>query len=146
MNYTEKYHLPQWEETDRIMRGDFNQMCADLEGGIARAQAAADTARSEAAEAAVLPYIVGSYTGNGETIQVDIGFSPRFIIITTQQPAYQDAWMQILVAAGRRNLTRMIGYFSHGFTVTEHTENPGISKTYPRLNTSGTVYYFIAFR
>lgn len=80
MNYTEKYHLPQWEETDRIMRSDFNQMCADLEGGIARAQDTADTARSEAAEAAVLPYIVGSYTGNGETIQVDIGFSPRFII------------------------------------------------------------------
>ena len=26
MNYTEKYHLPQWEETDRIMRTDFNQM------------------------------------------------------------------------------------------------------------------------
>ena len=25
MNYTERYHLPQWEETDRIMRTDFNQ-------------------------------------------------------------------------------------------------------------------------
>ena len=35
MNYTEKYHLPQWEETDRIMRTDFNQMCADMETGLA---------------------------------------------------------------------------------------------------------------
>lgn len=35
MNYTEKYHLPQWEETDRIMRTDFNQMCADMESGLA---------------------------------------------------------------------------------------------------------------
>ena len=34
MNYTEKYHLPQWEETDRIMRTDFNQMCADIESGL----------------------------------------------------------------------------------------------------------------
>lgn len=34
MNYTEKYHLPQWEETDRIMRTDFNQMCADMEAAV----------------------------------------------------------------------------------------------------------------
>ena len=31
MNYTENYHLPQWEETDRIMRTDFNQMCANAQ-------------------------------------------------------------------------------------------------------------------
>ena len=34
MNYTAKYHLPQWDETDRIMRADFNQMCADIESGL----------------------------------------------------------------------------------------------------------------
>ena len=31
MNYTEKYHLPQWEETDRIMRTDFNDAMAGIE-------------------------------------------------------------------------------------------------------------------
>ncbi len=42
MNYTENYHLPQWEETDRIMRTDFNRMCADMEAGLNQnAQAAA---------------------------------------------------------------------------------------------------------
>ena len=35
MNYTENYHLPQWDEHDRIMRSDFNQMCADIEAGLA---------------------------------------------------------------------------------------------------------------
>ena len=34
MNYTTNYHLPQWDETDRIMRIDFNQMCADMEAGM----------------------------------------------------------------------------------------------------------------
>ena len=34
MNYTEKYHLPQWEENDRVLREDFNQMCAGMEGGL----------------------------------------------------------------------------------------------------------------
>lgn len=34
MNYTEKYHLPQWEEQDRVMRKDFNRMCSDMEAGL----------------------------------------------------------------------------------------------------------------
>lgn len=34
MNYTENYHLPQWDETDRIMRTDFNRMCTDMEAGL----------------------------------------------------------------------------------------------------------------
>ena len=41
MNYTEKYHLPQWVETDRVMMRDFNQMCRDIDAGLDRnAQAA----------------------------------------------------------------------------------------------------------
>lgn len=43
MNYTENYHLPQWDEDDRILRTDFNRMCADMESGLCQnAQAAAD--------------------------------------------------------------------------------------------------------
>jgi len=34
MNYTEKYHLPQWKKEDRIMMEDFNRMCADMEAGL----------------------------------------------------------------------------------------------------------------
>lgn len=42
MEYTKHYHLPQWAEEDRIMRADFNQMCADVEAGLERnGQAAA---------------------------------------------------------------------------------------------------------
>lgn len=36
MNYTEKYHLPQWVKEDRIMMDDFNQMCADMEAGLSK--------------------------------------------------------------------------------------------------------------
>ena len=56
MNYTENYHLPQWEETDRIMRTDFNQMCADMEAGLNANREAADAGIAEAkTEAAKLP-------------------------------------------------------------------------------------------
>ena len=47
MNYTENYHLPQWDETDRILRKDFNQMCANIETGLSRtAQAAEDVGQT----------------------------------------------------------------------------------------------------
>ena len=54
MNYTENYHLPQWEETDRVLRTDFNRMCADMDAGLTKnaADAAAATAKVQADAAA----------------------------------------------------------------------------------------------
>ena len=60
MNYTEKYHLPQWEETDRVMRADFNQMCADMEAGL---RANAQGIEEAKQEAKTLPYKVGPIQG-----------------------------------------------------------------------------------
>ena len=34
MNYTENFHLPQWDEHDRIMRVDFNNAMAEIEEGL----------------------------------------------------------------------------------------------------------------
>lgn len=51
MDYTPNHHLPQWVKSDRIMMDDFNQMCRDMEAGLNRAEANADssvgTLRSE---------------------------------------------------------------------------------------------------
>ena len=62
MNYTENYHLPQWEETDRIMRTDFNQMCADMEAGLEKTarDAAEDMAAVQSAALAAVTAGLGS--------------------------------------------------------------------------------------
>lgn len=52
MNYTTNYHLPQWVESDRIMMEDFNDAMAGIDGGIAEAKTAANTAQSAAESAA----------------------------------------------------------------------------------------------
>ena len=54
MNYTEKYHLPQWVKEDRIMMEDFNRMCSDMEAGLSKTaqDAAAATAQAAANAAA----------------------------------------------------------------------------------------------
>lgn len=40
MQHTPNFHLPQWDETDRVMRTDFNQMCANIEDGLSENQQA----------------------------------------------------------------------------------------------------------
>lgn len=50
MNYTENYHLPQWEETDRIMRADFNEAMSNLDSGLTACQ---DTATQGSTQANV---------------------------------------------------------------------------------------------
>lgn len=50
MNYTKKYHLPQWKETDRVLMEDFNQMCTDIESGIESAKAEAKTSSQALSE------------------------------------------------------------------------------------------------
>lgn len=52
MNYTDNYKLPQWEEEDRVMRTDFNQMCADIDEGLSGLSGGLAEAREEAARQA----------------------------------------------------------------------------------------------
>ena len=42
MNYTKNYHLPQWEENDRVLRLDFNNAMAALEDGLQANASATD--------------------------------------------------------------------------------------------------------
>ena len=114
MNYTDKYHLPQWEETDRIMRTDFNQMCADIESGIAEAKKKADEAYSTDRP----PFAVGSYMGTGDTpMVIETGFRPRFVIVTGQVMAQYDSNMRKVMLAGEGIMTDMISFRDSGFTI-----------------------------
>lgn len=141
MNYTEKYHLPQWEETDRIMRTDFNQMCTDLESGLTAAQAKADGAYSPD----LPPFAVGSYTGTGDVpMVIETGFRPRFVIITGQVAAMYDSNMRQVMLAGEGLMTSMISFQDTGFTVNQARADSSI--LCPRANAKGESYCYIAFR
>ncbi|MBD5170306.1 MAG: hypothetical protein HDT20_09375 [Oscillibacter sp.] len=50
MNYTENYHLPQWDETDRILRKDFNSAMAQLEEGLTGNRDTAEDLRQSGGE------------------------------------------------------------------------------------------------
>ena len=141
MNYTENQHLPQWEESDRILRTDFNSAMASIENGI-------NTALNNAAQANTAantkPYVTGSYTGAGEELAktVRLGFRPSFVIISGA--AYcrgvgdADPVLYTVLTGGNA-ASNAITFTDTGFTAQKPTG-------YPSLNDSGRKYDYIAFK
>lgn len=157
MNYTEKYHLPQWEENDRVMRTDFNQMCANIESGIdgakaqaaqsdaaldqkiAAAQSSADTAQQTALD--YKHYMTGMYTGDGKKIKITLGFQPSAVLISqmygTSNPDVTAGTIYLFLL--ERPLPYLV-FEEDGFSVV-YQEN-----TYPRVNLPTRQYAYLALR
>ena len=140
MKYTENYHLPQWVATDRIMRKDFNTAMSNIESGMsANAQAAA--------QAAKLPYVVGSYAGNGDGTagqEIRLGFRPSFVIICSDQQYQTQTYYggNGVMMAGPTGNTGLLYLTDNGFRVVGDDR----SLIFPQINHSKWTYDYIAFR
>lgn len=159
MKRTTNYDLPTWEKDDFIRMQDFNDLTGKLDAALksgADAQTALQNAikvvkatAENAYSSANKPYVAGSYTGNGGTQTVDLGFKPRFLVISrgfdkgdysadyalfAGTPEQIDSWM-----------AKVVSITDTGFTVKMATYN---TSTCPQLwlNTSGRTYSYIAFR
>ncbi len=125
MNYTKKYHLPQWEEEDRILRSDFNQAMANIE-----------TAMLEG------PYSIGQYYGTGKRLTISLGFEPRMMFITEVHDG-TDSSAGICGTIGMYGRTAaddpQVTLTQNGFTLNSKHQ-------YPSVNQPGKRYYFIAFQ
>ena len=129
------------------MRTDFNQMCADMESGLnSNAQAAAqaqDAAENAQKEAAKLPYVVGTYTGDGaEARNISLGFRASFIIVSGLYELVgrsSGADLYFIATAGTA-FSDLFALTDDGFRV-KHSAN-----LYPDLNDPNRTYDYIAFR
>lgn len=146
MNYTEKYYLPQWEETDRVMRTDFNDAMARIEEGVAEAKGTADAANHSADSAyspARKPYAVGTYTGTGAPVTIDLGFRPSFVIVCGASVTIGSYAQYLggyrLFSAGN-TMPSVISFSDKGFTLQPANSN------YPTMCKKDQVYDYIAFR
>ena len=159
MKRTTNYDLPTWEKDDFIRMQDFNDLTGKLDAALksgADAQTALQNAikavkatAEDAYSSANKPYVAGSYTGNGGTQTVDLGFKPRFLVISrgfdkgdysadyalfAGTPEQIDSWM-----------AKVVSITDTGFTVKMATYN---TSTCPQLwlNTSGKTYSYLALR
>ena len=150
MNYTEKYHLPQWEESDRVMRTDFNQAMAGIESGLDSHSTRIDQAQQAAANAQSTAlthknYAIGSYTGTNKLQKFNLGFRPSFMLISGHAPHSSSDVFQVAgyfaITAGENTKTR-ISFSDTGFTVYPTSPEGGY---WPDLNETNRFYEYIAF-
>ena len=159
MEHTQNYHLPQWVKSDRIMMDDFNAAMASIESGMsanaqaaAAARSAANSAQSTANSAqstansalSSKPYVVGTYTGTGANLTVNVGFRPSFVIISglTSASRMDDVYrfgVYGCATTGGGMTGQSVEFTSSGFVVRAGTP-------YPHLADSGRSYEYIAFK
>ena len=159
MKRTTNYDLPTWEKDDFIRMQDFNDLTGKLDAAL-KSGADAQTALQNAIKAvkataenayssANKPYIAGSYTGNGGTQTVDLGFKPRFLVISRGFDKGDYSADYALFAGTPEQIAswmaKVVSITDTGFTVKMATYN---TSTCPQLwlNTSGKTYSYIAFR
>ena len=85
--YTSSYQLHQWVPEDDFLRTDFNTDFQKIDAALARKAekstvTSLQTQVAGKADASTVPRVAaGSYTGNGTTKSISLGFQPRVVII-----------------------------------------------------------------
>ena len=133
MTQTEHYQLPQWEAHDPVRREDFNASMERIDAAVAAAQAASGE----------LPYATGSYTGNGTTQTIEVGFRPRFVIVTgqaTESTVGATVLLGYIAFSGGTQINKVLSFAESGFSIAY------FAQTYPAINTNGRTFSYLAFR
>jgi hypothetical protein len=127
---TEYYHLHQWALSEPVRLAEVNENFAALDSAVAQAQGAADT----------LPYVVGTYTGDGTTSnKVALPFHPSLLIIHAVQYTTSSTTTNKVAVFPSDGYAKFVTIEDDGFTILS-------TSYYPRINTKGTTYVYIAFR
>ena len=141
MDYTPNFHLPQWEQNDRILMDDFNQFAANLEDALSQNQAAVEAVQETADQVKdrLIPvYTSCFYTGTGGTKKITSSFVPNFLVIIGQPsnntPAPSLAKYSAVFVRGAKTVCGSIT--EDGFEVIE-VEQEGC----PNLNKKGWEYH-----
>ncbi len=137
-NTSEHLGLHLWEPTDQVLRTEFNQNWTKIDTAVNAAQETAEAAQSAAEQR---PYVIGSYTGNGGTQSITLGFQPSFVIITAQPANSRDT--AFIAISGGSEAASTLSFTETGFTV---MVTPTSYETYPLTNQNGTFYHYLALR
>ena len=137
-NTSEHLGLHLWEPTDQVLRTEFNQNWTKIDTAVNAAQETAEAAQSAAEQG---HYVIGSYTGNGGTQSITLGFQPSFVIITAQPANSRDT--AFIAISGGSEAASTLSFTETGFTV---MVAPTPYETYPLTNQNGTFYHYLALR
>lgn len=128
MNYTENYHLPQWEESDRIMRTDFNAAMANIEEGMT--------------DGAKPLYAMGTYRGTEEVQEIEIGFRPSAVLIHAGYSSNVPVEQSLDALVIGNYYSNKVQFTDTGFRLNSIAQ----VGFYPMVNKKGWDYVYLALR
>ena len=129
-NYTEYYHLHQWEPEDSFLRTDFNEDFRRIAAALQEKLGQADRAELAAATAEKAKLYCGAFLGNGTSQSIPLGFRPSAVLLPGRSG---------LLLASRQTAAGAIEIIQQGFRVVH--EDGAID----RINESGKTYPYLAF-
>ncbi|MBR5774367.1 MAG: hypothetical protein IKY44_05895 [Clostridia bacterium] len=153
-NKTPNLGLNSWEGPDKPKRADFNYDNEVIDT-ILGSHLADDVRHitDEEREKFTEPYCIESYIGDGHSQRsFRLDFAPSFVIVyahLTPLATYDKTNDQVYAFAGIGSMLYCsAGVYLEGdkLTITDSVGVPTLSNFYPRLNTSGYRYQYIAFR
>ena len=145
-NHTEHYSLCQWEPADKVLREDFNADNAALDAALARIEATASAAKTQAQQLSDTayttgfpPFVAGTFTGDGQASRlIELGFHPTAVLLFTGNGLTFVSPNCYGGLATRGMSTGAVAVSNTGFTVYVRDGGRGNDKNYS--------YNYIAFR
>ena len=140
-NYTEHYSLCQWEETDQVLREEFNQDNAKIDSAL------------DDLKANVVQTVVGSYVGNGQygssaPNRLEFSFVPKVVILVAN--AKNILRSGTVLIAGQTSSAGIGTSYSGSscLNLSIFWEGNGLSwytvDAESQMNKAGTTYYYFA--
>ena len=156
---TANYGLSLWEATDQVVRLDFNSDNEKIDAGMAENKAAAAAAKETAENLAAvaftpenLPFVVGTYTGNGAANRtISLGFTPKAVLLFPEHGrTYNSSGGKVYCYGGLIVIDHALQYSNivaaniveGGFQV-HHLEQSSVCA---RTNESNEIYYYMAVK
>ena len=137
MQQTSKYQFNLVEGSDDFSPTPLNQNMEKVE----EALEGMETAIEESYSSGNKPYVVGSYTGTGNTQTIEVGFRPSAVLVGkhySSADASEAGGMCALIGGG--GVSGILLFKDNGFTVYDNT-----STRYPSVNWKHDGYWYVAF-
>ena len=157
MTTTQNLHLPQWEDSDRIRRDDFNEAFDKIDAGVKAATDAAAAAAAGGAKVAAGSYVGTGTSGASNPRTLSFNFQPKIVFLIGWNHSNHLSYLPIstflvngfgaapvlqgtLEASGSSNAVHT------GLTVTFSGNSVSFYGThqYNHFNYSGVTYHYVA--
>ena len=151
MDYTANYQLPQWVDSDRILRTDFNSAYQKLDAALDGIQAEVDSndAANTAAHAAFgnCQLYTATYTGTGTTGYENpntLTFPAQPFVVLVASVGNEDSFLLVVRGTSESYADGKRLKFTWSGNTLKWYSNVGGAQPSQQLNTSGVTYQVVA--